>query len=89
MFNTTWLSYISNHCFQENPFGWVLIMGCGSIITGLFIFLFWVYSNKREEIMSLEQQLILALAALFIPLFITLGAIAYDMNKRSKKEKRS
>lgn len=39
--------------------------------------------------MSQEQELILGLLAFFIPLFITLGLIAYDINKRSKKEKRS
>ena len=39
--------------------------------------------------MNQEQQLILGLAAFFIPLFITLGAIAYDMNRKNKKEKKS
>ena len=36
--------------------------------------------------MNQEQQLILVMAGFFIPLFITLGAIAYDMNRKSKKE---
>jgi len=39
--------------------------------------------------MNQEQQLIMLMAGFFIPLFITLGAIAYDMNKRNKKEKKS
>ena len=39
--------------------------------------------------MNQEQQLILVMVGFFIPLFITLGAIAYDINKRSKKEKKS
>ena len=39
--------------------------------------------------MNQEQQLMLALAGFLIPLFITLGAIAYDMNRKNKKEKKS
>ena len=39
--------------------------------------------------MTQEQGLIVGLLGLFVPLFITLGLIYYDIQKSERKEKKS